>query len=100
MSDGEPLLTLFAHPDGRRWVIWTPSGYYDSTPAGEDLIGWHVNNGPDRAADFFSAEGAGLAGELSATGELSGGAAACPITLMLPVVVGMLSLSQTLAGFG
>jgi hypothetical protein len=34
-------------------VIWTPSGYYDASPGGEDLIGWHVNNGRDNAADFF-----------------------------------------------
>ena len=26
-----------------------------ASAGGEDLIGWHVNNGKDRAADFFSA---------------------------------------------
>jgi hypothetical protein len=34
-------------------VLWTPSGYYDASPGAEDLIGWHVNNGKDAAADFF-----------------------------------------------
>jgi hypothetical protein len=34
-------------------VLWTPSGYYDASPGGEDFIGWHVNNGKDQAADFF-----------------------------------------------
>ena len=55
MSDGAELLALYAHTDKKRWVIWTPSGYYDCSPGGEDLIGWNVNNGPDQAADFYPA---------------------------------------------
>lgn len=54
-TDGKPLLAFFPHADRKRWVLWTPSGYYDASPGGEDLIGWHVNNGPDQAADFFPA---------------------------------------------
>jgi hypothetical protein len=46
---------FFPHADRQRWVIWTPEGYYDSSPGAEDLIGWHVNNGKDAAADFFPA---------------------------------------------
>ena len=53
ISDGEEVLALFPHPDRRRWILWTPSGYYDTSPGGEDFIGWHVNNGPDQAGDFF-----------------------------------------------
>lgn len=55
MADGKPLCSLFPHADGKRWLLWTPGGYYDCSPGGEDFIGWHVNNGPDRAADFFPA---------------------------------------------
>jgi WD40 repeat protein len=55
LSDGKELLAFFAHADGRRWVLWTPSGYYDASPGGEELIGWHVNRGDDQAADFFPA---------------------------------------------
>ncbi|MGO8670215.1 MAG: caspase family protein [Capsulimonadaceae bacterium] len=55
MSDGQELLTLFPHADRKRWVAWTPSGYYDCSPGAEDMIGWHVNRGPDQAADFFPA---------------------------------------------
>jgi hypothetical protein len=54
-DDGKELLAFFPHADGKRWVLWTPSGYYDASVDGEDLIGWHINNGPDREADFFSA---------------------------------------------
>ncbi len=55
MSDGQELLAFFPHSDKRRWVAWTPSGYYMASPGGEDLIGWHVNNGGNQTADFFSA---------------------------------------------
>lgn len=51
--DGKELLAFFPHNDRKRWVLWTPSGYYDASPGGEDFIGWHVNNGREQAADFF-----------------------------------------------
>jgi WD40 repeat protein len=54
-KDGKWLLTFFTDRDGRRWILFTPEGYYDASPGGEDLIGWHVNHGLDNAADFFSA---------------------------------------------
>lgn len=53
LSDGVELLAFFPHNDGKRWVLWTPSGYYAASVGAEELIGWHVNNGQDRAADFF-----------------------------------------------
>ena len=53
MTDGKELLAFFPHADRKRWVLWTPSGYYDASPGAEELIGWHVNNGKDQAADFF-----------------------------------------------
>jgi WD40 repeat protein len=52
-SDGKEVLAFFPHPDRRRWALWTPSGFYDASPGGEDFIGWHVNNGKEQAADFF-----------------------------------------------
>jgi WD40 repeat protein len=55
LSDGQELLALFLTSDAKRWVAFTPSGYYASSPGGEDLIGWHINRGPDKAADFFPA---------------------------------------------
>lgn len=53
MADGQELLALFVHVDGKRWVAWTPSGYYDAGPGAETLLGWHKNYGNDAAADFF-----------------------------------------------
>jgi WD40 repeat protein len=55
LADGVELLALFPHRDRNRWVLWSPSGYYDASPGGEDLIGWHVNRGKDNAADFYPA---------------------------------------------
>ena len=55
LSDGEEILACFPHRDGRRWVAWTPSGYYWAGPGSEDLIGWHINRGPDVLADYFPA---------------------------------------------
>lgn len=55
MSDGKELLALFVHAGDKRWVIWTPKGYYAASPGGEELIGWHVNRGWNLAADFFPA---------------------------------------------
>lgn len=54
-SDGREMLAFFPHADRRRWVLWTPSGYYDAAPGAEDLIGWHLNRGRDNAADFYPA---------------------------------------------
>src|SRR5262249_18322817 len=52
-SDGKQLLSFFPHADQKRWVIWTPAGYYDASPGAEDLIGWHLNRGKDESPDFF-----------------------------------------------
>lgn len=48
-----PLLSLFFA--GEDWVAWTPEGYYATSPSGERLMGWHVNNGPDELASFYPA---------------------------------------------
>jgi len=52
-SDGAETLALFAHADRKRWVLWTPSGFYSASAGGEDLVGWHVNRGKSAAADFY-----------------------------------------------
>ncbi len=61
-EDGAELVALFIHlpegPDGpREWILFTPEGYYDaSSPEAEKLIGWHLNRGPNEAADFYPVE--------------------------------------------
>jgi WD40 repeat protein len=54
-SDGAELLALFVEPRSRKWIAWTPTGYYMASAGGEDLIGWHLNRGWAQLADFFPA---------------------------------------------
>jgi hypothetical protein len=53
IQDGSEQLALFPHPDGRRWVAWTPNGYFAASPGGEDLIGWQLDRGESQAANFY-----------------------------------------------
>ena len=53
MADGKELLAFYLHADKKRWVLFTPSGYYDASPGAEDFLGWHLNNGPDDAPSFY-----------------------------------------------
>lgn len=53
MTDGKELLAFFLHSDKKRWVLFTPSGYYDASPGAEDFLGWHLNNGPDNTPSFY-----------------------------------------------
>lgn len=50
--DGAELLALFPHADRKRWVMWTPSGYFDAAAGAEELLGWHINRGAEASADF------------------------------------------------
>lgn len=49
----QPLLSLFFAD--RQWIAWTPEGYYAASPGGEQLMGWQVNNGQDKFAEFYPA---------------------------------------------
>ncbi|TGO02928.1 hypothetical protein PN36_16115 [Candidatus Thiomargarita nelsonii] len=51
----EPLLTLNHGNDGE-WVAWTPTGHYTASPNGDNMIGWQINQGIDKAADYVSAD--------------------------------------------
>jgi WD40 repeat protein len=53
-ESGEVVANLYVHSD-LRWIFWTPSGYYNASAGGEDLLGWQINRGPAEAADFYSA---------------------------------------------
>jgi len=55
LSDGEEVLALFVNARTRQWVLWTPQGYYTSSAKGDDLIGWHLNNGWEQTPDFVTA---------------------------------------------
>ncbi|MBI5485278.1 MAG: caspase family protein [Deltaproteobacteria bacterium] len=49
LDDGRELYALYLHPDRKRWIIWTPDGYFDHGRDSESLIGFLVNRGADKA---------------------------------------------------
>ncbi len=55
LADGKELLALYVQARDRRYVAWTPKGYYAASPGAEDLIGWNVNRDFEHAPDFFPA---------------------------------------------
>jgi len=62
---GQRLLTLFiakpkvdsrqieAQPIDWKWIAWTPEGFYSSSLAGEQLIGWLINDPADPNNPIF-----------------------------------------------
>jgi uncharacterized caspase-like protein/WD40 repeat protein len=37
------------------WIMWTPQGYFNSSPKGDANVGWHINQGPDKEARYITA---------------------------------------------
>lgn len=52
---GDEVLALFVHREDKRWVAWTPEGFYDASEGGEELMGYHLNHGRDAAGEFVAA---------------------------------------------
>ncbi len=55
-DNGNEIMGLFVDPDGQRWVLWTPEGFFDSSPNADSLIGYHLNHGPDHEGEFVQVE--------------------------------------------
>lgn len=49
------VLALFLHPDGQRWVCWNPKGFYATSVAGEELLGWLIQK-EGETGEFFPCE--------------------------------------------
>lgn len=47
----DPLVSIFVHKD--QWIAWSPTGFYCCSPGADRFVGWHVNQGPSKSADFF-----------------------------------------------
>ncbi len=46
---------LFAHADGRRWVLFTPEGLFDAAAqGGDELVGMQLNRGRNQAPEWLS----------------------------------------------
>jgi len=48
------ILTLF-HGNNGEWVAWTPNGHYTASPNGDNMVGWQINRGWGKAADYVKA---------------------------------------------
>ncbi|MBI5164797.1 MAG: caspase family protein [Magnetospirillum sp.] len=61
-DSGAEVLALFVHAGDRRWIAWTPQGYFDHAPlsetaaTGASLIGYHVNRARNREGEFVAVE--------------------------------------------
>jgi hypothetical protein len=55
-GNGHEVLALFVHRDGIRWIVWTPDGFYDCSKDADELIGYHLNQGPGHAGEFVKAD--------------------------------------------
>ena len=47
----EPLLNLFLTKNDD-WITWTRNGFYNASPNGSRHVGFHVNQGREKAAEF------------------------------------------------
>jgi hypothetical protein len=54
LATRELLVTFFHGADGE-WVMWTPQGYYISSTEGDKYVGWQINRGADKEADYVRA---------------------------------------------
>jgi len=47
-----PILSLFVSKDNE-WVVWTEEGFFNASPGGAKYIGYHINRGQDKAAEYI-----------------------------------------------
>lgn len=52
IASGQLLATLFVAVDNE-WICWTPKGFYAASAGGEKYIGWQVNRGMEKAAEYY-----------------------------------------------
>ena len=50
-----PFANMFVSNSGE-WVVWTPSGYFSCSSDGAQYFGWHINQGIEKLAEFYTAE--------------------------------------------
>lgn len=58
VASGKLLLTIFQGSDGE-WVAWTPTGFYTASSKGDAYVGYHINRGEDKAADYVGLDQVG-----------------------------------------
>ena len=51
----ELIVTLFQGDDGK-WLIWTPQGFYSGSPGAGKIVGWQINKGYGKEADYVTGQ--------------------------------------------
>ncbi len=55
LKTGKLLMTLFYGIDDE-WVAWTPEGFFASSENGARYVGYHINRGIDKSADYVKVD--------------------------------------------
>jgi hypothetical protein len=50
-----PLVTLFVGTDNE-WVLWTKEGFFNASKNGAKYIGYHINKGSEKEAEFVGVD--------------------------------------------
>ncbi|MEQ8927465.1 MAG: caspase family protein, partial [Fulvivirga sp.] len=50
-----PFANMFISDEGE-WVVWNPAGYFSCSSDGGQYFGWHINQGIEKLAEFYTAE--------------------------------------------
>lgn len=53
---GDEVLALFVDSDLKRWVAWSPIGFFTFEGGGDALIGYQINRGPNHEGDFVKVD--------------------------------------------
>ncbi|MGA7324644.1 MAG: caspase family protein [Rhodomicrobium sp.] len=54
LNTRELLVTLFCGRDGE-WLMWTPEGFYTGSEGSSKMVGWQINQGPNKEARYVTA---------------------------------------------
>ncbi|MEQ9166319.1 MAG: caspase family protein, partial [Fulvivirga sp.] len=50
-----PFANMFVSDQGE-WIVWAPDGYFSCSSNGAQYFGWHINEGINKLAEYYSAE--------------------------------------------
>jgi WD40 repeat protein len=54
-SDPQESLTLYLQSDGKSWVLFTPSGFYDASPGADSFLRWEVERAAGELPESLTA---------------------------------------------
>jgi len=50
-----PMVSIYISKDNE-WIMWNEYGFYNSSAKGDNFIGWHINNEPEKSAEYYTAK--------------------------------------------